>query len=100
MARVSPDAMYQLHQLIRQKYALDVDIWRLRNVGRLDRDEVREKMERSDDMYKEILERVTSWDENPNNWREHEWAMAQEIRRRIERPGKRWWKENPPWSDD
>jgi len=97
---VEPERMRQLRELIRQKYELDVEIWSMRKVKRWNRHKVEAKMEKADEIYAEIISTVRSWDGNPRYWKKHEWKKAQEVQRRLQAPGKRVWKSNPPWEEE
>jgi len=95
---ISPDSLYLLRGLIRQKYALDVDIWSLRRVRVVDRGEVEDKMEKADAILQEIRDMVGAWHGTEKSWDSPaEWARAQEIQDRLLTEGKREWQKDPPW---
>jgi hypothetical protein len=97
---ISPDSLYVLRELIRQKYALDVEIWSLRRVRWVDRGEVEDKMEKADAVLREIRDMVGAWQGTENTWDSPaEWARAQEIQDRLLSDGKREWMKDPPWKD-
>jgi hypothetical protein len=97
---ISPDSLYVLRELIRQKYALDVEIWSLRRVRLVDRGEVEDKMEKADAILQEIRDIVGAWQGTEKSWDSPaEWARAQEIQERLLSDGKREWRKNPPWKD-
>jgi hypothetical protein len=95
---VSPDSLYILRELIRKRYALDVEIWSLRRVRRCDRQYVQEKMERADALLLEIRAMVRAWEGTESSWTRAEWSQAQAIQRRLLVDGKREWLINPPWN--
>jgi len=96
---VQPEDIRNLRELIRKRYALDVEIWDLRHVGRQDRKIVQDKMDRSDATLQKIYRMVCAWD-NPNAFEsQNDWATLQEIKTRIEEGGKRFWATNPPWDE-
>jgi len=97
--KVQPEEIRNLCELIRQRYALDVEIWDLRHVKRRDRDLVEDKMRRSDAMLQKIYGTVCGWD-NPEAFEsQKDWDKLQQIKIRIEEDGKRFWTANPPWDD-
>lgn len=96
--KVQPEDIRNLCELIRQRYALDVEIWDLRHVKRRDRHLVEDKMRRSDAMLRKIYRTVCEWD-NPKAFESEDWDKLQQIKIRIEEDGKRIWATNPPWDD-
>jgi len=96
----SPDALHGLRDLIRTRYALDVEIWSLRGVMWRDRPIVEEKMRKADAVLEEIYNRVDTWEENDRVWTPQEWELARDIKARIQAGGKRVWKDNPPWIEN
>lgn len=87
---------------IRERYALDVQIWSDRKVRRADRKIVEVQMEKADAVLAEIWEIIGAWEDTQQEgiWSPTEWALAKEIRRRLLADGKRWWVGNPPWEED
>jgi hypothetical protein len=100
MRMASPNSLRELRELIRTRYALDVEIWDLRMVRRPDRPIVEEMMEKSDSALLEIKKIIQAWDGTEGNWTVREWEQVQEIRRRILTSGKREWATNPPWEEE
>jgi DNA repair exonuclease SbcCD ATPase subunit len=100
MKMASPGSLRELRELIRTRYALDVEIWGLRMVRRPDRPIVEEMMEKSDAALLEIKKIVQAWDGTEGNWTLSEWEQVQEIRKRILASGKREWASNPPWGEE
>jgi len=96
----SPDALRGLRDLIRTRYALDIEIWSLKGARRPDRPIVEDKMEKADAVLMEIYNMVVTWEENDRIWTPQEWELAQDIKARILAGGKRQWKDNPPWNEN
>jgi len=95
---VSPEKLRELRDHMRLRYALDVEIWNLRNVRGPDRPVVLEKMEKADAVLRTILETMNAWEDTRDSWTAEEWEKIAEVYERIRAPGKRWWMEEPPWS--
>jgi hypothetical protein len=97
--KVQPEEIRNLRELIRKRYALDVEIWDLRHVKPRDRHVVEDMMRRSDATLRKIYRTVCEWD-SPNAFESQEdWAKLQDIKTRIEEGGKRFWADNPPWNE-
>jgi hypothetical protein len=96
----TPEALHGLRDLVRTRYALDIEIWSLKRARGPDRPIVEIMMERADAVLTEIYRMVDTWDENNNLWSRQEWELARDVKERIFADGKRWWKNNPPWNDD
>ena len=97
--KVQPEESRNLRELIRKRYELDVEIWGLRHVKKRDRHIVEDKMRRSDATLQKIFRTVCAWD-SPNAFEsQKDWAKLQEIKKRIEEGGKRFWAADPPWDD-
>ncbi|KAE9364683.1 hypothetical protein N431DRAFT_431509 [Stipitochalara longipes BDJ] len=86
-----------LNELIRVRYALDVEIWSLRHCRRADRPIVEDKMRRSDAALERILGIVRAWDTLQAWDSTEDWLRMREIRQRLEMDNKRVWAEDPPW---
>lgn len=100
MREASPETLRSLRELIRTKYQLDVEIWRLRNARRPDRWIVEGKMERADAVVQEIMAMVRCWENQVDgSWDDDEWERVQEIRDRLVNGGVRIWAEKPLWTD-
>jgi hypothetical protein len=95
----SPDALRGLRDLIRTRYALDIEIWSLKGARKPDRPIVEGKMEKADAVLMEIYNMVATWEENDKVWTPQEWELARDIKARILAEGKRQWKDNPPWNE-
>jgi hypothetical protein len=96
----TPDALRNLRELIRTRYELDMEIYRMRHVRGPDRPLVLQKMQRADALLAEILAIVNTWEQNPVTWDKREWELAVDIRNRLLADNKRKWANNPPWNDD
>jgi hypothetical protein len=101
---VTPDSLYKLRKLIRQRYALDVEIWALRGVKKADRGIVEDKMRKADALMAEITTMVHAWEgtwEGTDKlWTRREWDKAQDVRERILMDNKRLWEDSPPWDEE
>jgi hypothetical protein len=96
----SPETLRNLRELIRNKYQLDVEIWRLRGARKPDRWIVESKMEKADAVMSEIRAMVGVWTDNSDRrWDPEEWEKVQDIRRRLDSSGIRNWAEEPLWND-
>ncbi|KAL2073565.1 hypothetical protein VTL71DRAFT_10891 [Oculimacula yallundae] len=95
--QISPQALRELRDLIRTRYQLDVEIWGLRTARGPDRPIVLTKMEKADDILRDIQTRVGCWEENARLWKGDEWKVAQQIKERIFLDGKRLWDGDGPW---
>jgi hypothetical protein len=94
---VSPGEIRALNDLIRTRYALDAEIWRLRDCKQCDRKVVEEKMGRADAALAKIRAIVKGWD-TPEVWKETtDWERLKLIHQRLESSGKKVWAGNPPW---
>lgn len=94
----SPEALRELRELIRRRYALDCEIWNLRHRTKPYRPIVERKMVQADEVLKEITSIVDAWGDNrDHSWTEEEWERVTEIRRRLAKDGKRVWISDPPW---
>ena len=99
MRTAEPETLRNLRELIRRKYALDVEIWENRDIRKPLRYVIEEKMEKADALLHEILSVVKAWDLKSPQWSAEERQLATDIKTRLEAKGKRWWVGNPPWKD-
>lgn len=95
--KITPEEVRELRELIRKRYALDVEIWRLKDVKSFQRDYVREKMWRSDAALRRIQDTVESWNHRNYFRTDRDWNKFQNIRDRVMENGKREWSNHPPW---
>lgn len=97
LRRSSPETLRRLRELIRKRYQLDVEIWNLRGVRRVDQYIVEEKGRQADAILQEIYSIVEIWERDV--FTPEEWRVAERIKEQIMLPGKRDWANNPPWND-
>jgi hypothetical protein len=97
--KVQAEEIRELRDLIRKRYALDIEIWDLRDVRPRDRPIVEAKMRRSDAMLQQIYLTICEWDRPDAFHSQRDWIKLQEIKIRIEEGGKRFWAANPPWDE-
>lgn len=98
--KISPIEIRELNELIRKRYALDIEIWSKRSCRPRDRHLVEEMMRRSDLALLKIKAIVHMWD-TPEVWKSQaDWNRLRDIRQRLEMEnGQRLWSDNPPWDD-
>ncbi|KAJ4365714.1 hypothetical protein N0V83_008334 [Neocucurbitaria cava] len=87
----------ELRDLIRYRYALDVEIWGMRDVKWYQRDTLRTKMTRADAALATIKSTLENWDRAEFFQTDGEYRRFREIKRRIVDGDKRNWTANPPW---
>jgi hypothetical protein len=88
-----------LNELIRQRYALDVQIWGLKACQRRDRPRVVDMMRRSDAALLKIMAIVHAWG-TAELWESSaDWHRLRDIKERLETGNQRVWAQNPPWTD-
>ncbi|KAF2188026.1 hypothetical protein K469DRAFT_628283 [Zopfia rhizophila CBS 207.26] len=97
--KVTAEELRDLRDLIRTRYALDVEIWNLRHVKAFNRQKVHDKMRRADAALAKIERTVLSMDhieffEDPADYRK-----LQDIKVRVLEGGKRHWAVHPPWQE-
>jgi hypothetical protein len=95
----SPEALRELRELIRRRYELDMDIWQSRSKLASTRPLTQRKMVEADGILREILARVEKWDE-ASGWDDEDWDLAEEVKARLEKGGKRDWLKEPPWKGE
>jgi hypothetical protein len=84
---------------MRQRYSLDLEIWRNRDVDPWDRDLVQVKMEKADALMETIFKTVAAWDDPRCFAHPEDYETMQVIRQRILKSQPRNWAQNPPWSE-
>ena len=89
-----------LRELIRQRYALDLEIWGYRKVGTYNHAIVEAKMSKADALLNRIQGLVLSMDHRDHFRTDAEYLKFQEVKIRVLASGKRQWKGNPPWNED
>ena len=97
--KVRPEELRELRELIRQRYALDLEIWGYRKVANNNRKFVQVKMERADAILDWIKLIISNMDRQDNFSNEEEYKKFEEIKRRIMESGKRSWVLHPPWEE-
>ncbi|KAF1843893.1 uncharacterized protein K460DRAFT_368758 [Cucurbitaria berberidis CBS 394.84] len=97
IAYVTAENIRELRELIRYRYALDVEIWSMRDVKWYQRDTLHAKMTRSDAALTTIKSTLDSWDRPEFFETQDEYARFREIKRKIVSGDKRNWTANPPW---
>jgi hypothetical protein len=97
--KVGSEEVRELCELIRKRYALDVDIWSLRDARSRDRDAVWVLIRRADAALAKIQRTLDSWDREDLFDSHQDWIKLQDIKKRMDAVGKRDWMNNPPWKD-
>ncbi|KAH7419503.1 hypothetical protein BKA64DRAFT_650980 [Cadophora sp. MPI-SDFR-AT-0126] len=96
--KVTPFQIRDLNELIRKRYALDVEIWNKRHCAPRDRKILLEKMRQSDAALVKIMSTVRLWDTRDVWDSNADYHRLKNIRHRLEMEGgKRLWEGNPPW---
>lgn len=96
--KVSSLDIRELNDLIRKRYALDIEIWADRDCMPCDRDLVKANMIRSDAVLEKIKTTVQLWN-NCLLWESmSDWEKLQKIKERLDENKMRRWKDNPPWT--
>lgn len=99
--KVTPEELRRLRELMRQRYALDLEIWwNLRKVLNHDKPFVMEKMKQADALLACIRAMVLSWDNRDYFYTDDEYEKLKEVKCRVMSAGKRDWVLNPPWNED
>ncbi|KAF3050007.1 hypothetical protein E8E11_009842 [Didymella keratinophila] len=95
--RITAESMRKLRGLIRDRYALDIDIWSKRNLKRFQRDTVMADMVKSDAALVRIRRLLEDWDNSQYFERPEQHAKFREIKGRLMTGEKRLWASQPPW---
>ena len=96
--KVSPLEIRELNELIRKRYALDVEIYNRKNCMTHNRPIVYDRMKRADVVYSKIMATVRLWDREEVWESSDDWDRLKAIRQRLENEeGRRTWEGNPPW---
>lgn len=92
----STDYIRRVRELIRQKYALDVYVWSMRDTLESNRELIMESGKQSDDILNEIYTIVSGWERDL--FKADEWMVVKEIRAGVMRCTKEDpWQAVPPW---
>ncbi len=97
--KIQPEEIRQLTELIRMRYREDLDIWGARSVTQASYSDVRESMNKSDEILRKIKQLVEMYDQRALFEKDSDWDKFQDIKVRIMKPGKAHWENNPPWND-
>lgn len=100
LRNTSPESLYRLRELIRQRYQLDVKIWGMRNVMRSNHKVVINLGRESDAILQQIYDTIELFEESAFQGHPREWQIASRIREGILRSKPRIWNGNPPWNDE
>jgi hypothetical protein len=98
--RIEPENLRNLRELLRQRYALDLEIWSLKSVGVFNRPHVERKMEQADALLRRIRAMVAEWDRREYFRSDLDYEKFKEVKARIELDNKRAWMKNKPWDED
>ncbi|KIY02398.1 uncharacterized protein Z520_02536 [Fonsecaea multimorphosa CBS 102226] len=99
-AKIKPEELRRLREMMRQRYALDLEIWSLRKVGNHNKTVVEDKMRRADALLACIRATVCAMDDREYFNHEDEYQKIKEIKARVMAGGKKEWVQNPPWNED
>ncbi|KAF2837830.1 hypothetical protein M501DRAFT_1032480 [Patellaria atrata CBS 101060] len=80
---VKAEDLYSLRNLIRSKYALDIEIWSLRDVHARNQYIVDEKKMKSEAALMEIRQALDVWGNEDSGWTDEELPFVEEIYRRL-----------------
>jgi len=98
--KVGAEEVRDLCELIRKRYALDIDLWDLRQARERDREDVRKRIEKAEATLAKIRRTVEAWDRRDLFESDKDWRNFQNIKERIFLQGKRDWVADPPWSEE
>jgi len=96
--KVTAEEIRELRELVRQRYALDVRIWGLRDVLPATRPAVMRDMIKADALLVRIESLVKNMDKREYFENDRQYHMFSDIKNRIQASGKRNWSKNGPWS--
>lgn len=97
--KVKPEELRHVRELMRRRYALDLELWELRNAGDYDYEVHTPKLEKADALLMRIQTIVFSMDHRDYFNNDSEWERFGELKKRVFQDGKRSWVKNPPWED-
>ena len=100
LRNTSPESLYRLRDLIRQRYQLDVKIWGMRTVLRGNQKIVINLGKEADAILQQIYDTVELWEESAFQGHPREWEIASQIREGILQSRPRIWENNMPWNDE
>lgn len=94
---ITPENLRELRETIRLKYALDIEIWRQRDVKFFSRDKLKENIRKSEAALEKIRKTVADWDRREYFSTDLEHEKFREIKRRLMEGEKADWTQKPPW---
>lgn len=98
--KITAEELRELRELIRYRYALDVELWsKHRKVKPYSRYVAQDLMRKSDSALVKIRRMVEDWDKRSYFSSDDEYFKFQEIKARVEAEGKRNWMRQPPWME-
>lgn len=97
--KATKDELRDLRDLIRYRYALDGEIWNLRDIQEYNKEVVEDKMRQSDAALAKIERILASLDDASYFSTTLEFTQLQLIRQKIANGGARRWAGRPPWNE-
>lgn len=95
--RITAEQIRELREHIRHRYALDIEIWRQRNIKEFKRNKLKENMRRSDAALEQIRKTLHDWDRREYFASDVEYRKFVEIKDRLLGGAKADWAKYPPW---
>jgi hypothetical protein len=95
--RITAEQIRELREHIRHRYALDIEIWRQRNVKEYKRKKLIENMRRSDAALEVIRRTLQDWDRREYFASDLKHQKFAEIKDRLLNGVKANWAKHPPW---
>ncbi|KAH8676468.1 hypothetical protein BGZ60DRAFT_402680 [Tricladium varicosporioides] len=83
---ISSQDLRECRELIRAKFALDVDVYNLQDVDEMHWSTVEDKVQRSKGAMIDIRKKINAWKTAKDQWTAVEWAMVEELHYRISGP--------------
>jgi hypothetical protein len=96
--KVDPAELGELRELMRRRYALDMEIWSMRDDPEADRPIAEEKMKETDAIYTKIRALLNNMDDKDLFENEQHYLKFVQIKSRLLKSGKRVWCKQPPWT--
>ncbi|KAF2201016.1 hypothetical protein GQ43DRAFT_440976 [Delitschia confertaspora ATCC 74209] len=97
--RITPLELREFRELLQYRYALDIELWGLRDALEFQRDKVQEKMRNADAALERLQVMVEKWDRGDLWSTTEEWQRWKKIKGWVLEGGKRRWLMHPPWLD-
>jgi len=95
--KVTKEEIRELCDLVRKRFALDADLWNLREAREHDRHKVWDRIHKADATLAKIQRTLDSWNRVDLFESRSDWDTVVDIKRRVNLPGKRNWIAKPPW---